>query len=156
MSKLLSTISLVFIICLVSNVQAEDRKAAIKGPITITSETLTADNKAHQATFEKNVIARTSEMTIYSDRMVVSYKEEGGEVTRIEATGNVRLHKENRLITAQSADYFADEEKVVFTGEPRAMDGENVVTGSKMTYYIKEDRSVVEKSKVVMKGKKDR
>ncbi len=44
---------------------------------------------------------------------------------------------------------------MIFTGEPRAVDGENVVTGSVMTYYIGEDRSFVEKSKVFLKSKKE-
>jgi lipopolysaccharide export system protein LptA len=135
---------------------AEDQKMKVKGPITITSESLTADNKAHTALFEGRVVAKTAEMTIYSDKMLVFYKEGSGDVTKIEATGNVRLVKGTRLITAQTATYYADEDKVVFTGDPRAMDGENVVTGTAMTYFISDDRSLVEKSKVFLKSKRDR
>jgi lipopolysaccharide export system protein LptA len=135
---------------------ADDQKMKVKGPITITSESLTADNKAHTALFEGRVVAKTAEMTIYSDKMLVFYKEGSGDVTKIEATGNVRLVKGTRLITAQTATYYADEDKVVFTGDPRAMDGENVVTGTAMTYFISDDRSLVEKSKVFLKSKRDR
>lgn len=134
---------------------AEDQKTKVKGPITITSESLTADNKAHTALFEGKVVAKTTEMTIYSDKMLVFYKEGSGDVTKIEATGNVRLVKETRVITSQNATYYADEDKVVFTGDPRAMDGENVVTGAVMTYFISDDRSLVEKSRVFLK-KRDR
>ena len=109
---------------------AEEQKMKVKGPINITSETLTADNKARTALFEGNVVAKTTDMTIYSDKMLVFYKEGSGDVTKIESTGNVRLLKGTRLITSQNAVYYADEDKVVFTGEPRAMDGENVVTGA--------------------------
>jgi lipopolysaccharide export system protein LptA len=135
---------------------ADDQKMKVKGPITITSESLTADNKAHTALFEGRVVAKTAEMTIYSDKMLVFYKEGSGDVTKIEATGNVRLVKGTRLITAQTATYYADEDKVVFTGDPRAMDGENVVTGTAMTYFISDDRSLVEKSRVFLKSKRDR
>ena len=135
---------------------AAEQKVDVKGPIVVTSETLTADNKAHTALFEKNVVAKTTDMTIYADKMLVFYREAGGEVTKIEATGNVRLLKGTRVITSRNATYHADEEKVVFTGEPRAVDGENVVTGSVMTYFITDDRSYVEKSKVFLKNKKDR
>lgn len=127
-------------------------KPQVKGPITVTSETLTADNKAHTALFEKNVVAKTPNMTLYADSMLVSYTEKGGNVSKIEATGNVRLYKDTRIISSQKAVYFADEDKVVFTGEPRAVDGENVVTGSTMTYFIAEDRSYVENSKVILKN----
>ncbi len=132
---------------------AEEPRTKVKGPITITSESLTADNKAHTALFEKNVVAKTTDMMINADWMLVYYKEDGGDVTKIEAKGNVRVHRESKMITAGELTYFADEEKIVFTGSPRAVDGENVVTGSRITYYTKNDRSVVENSKVILKNR---
>ena len=134
---------------------AEDQKARIKGPINITSESLTADNKAHTALFETNVVAKTTDLTIHSDKMLVHYKEDGGTVTKIEATGNVKVFRESRIITSKSAIYYADEEKVVFTGEPRAMDGDNVVSGTKIIYLMGNDRFQVENSKVTLKSNKD-
>jgi len=134
---------------------AEDQKARIKGPIHITSESLTADNKAHTALFEKNVVAKTTDLTIHSDKMLVYYEEDGGTVTKIEATGNVKVLRESRIMTSKSAVYYADEEKVIFTGEPRAMDGENVVSGTKITYFMNNDRFQVENSRVILKSKKD-
>lgn len=149
-------ISAVFLLFSSVNVFPEEQpQSKVKGPITITSETLTADNKAHSALFEKNVVARTTDMILYADTMLVFYKEGSGDVTKIEASGNIRLYKNNRLITSRNATYYADEDKAVFTGDPRAVDGENVVTGSVMTYYIGEDRSYVEKSKVFLKNKKE-
>lgn len=156
MLKRLLIISLIFFFSgAVSNSFSEDVKHKVKGPIIVTSETLIADNKANTALFEKNVVATTSEMTLYADKMLVFYKEQGGELTRIDATGNVKLHKDNSVVTSQAAVYYADQDKVVFTGSPRAVDGENVVTGSKMTLLIKEDRSIVENSKVFLKNKKE-
>jgi lipopolysaccharide export system protein LptA len=128
----------------------------VKGPITVTSETLTTDNKAHTALFEKNVVAKTPDMSMAADKMLIFYKEDGGDVTKIEASGNVKLIKDSRAITARDAVYYADEDKVVFTGEPKAIDGDNVVTGTTMTYLIKEDRSRVENSKVFLKNKKEK
>ncbi|MGC2063069.1 MAG: LptA/OstA family protein [Thermodesulfovibrionales bacterium] len=149
-------ISLSLLLLLGGNSFAETSRASVKGPITVTSESLTADNKAHTALFETNVVARTPDMSMAADKMLIFYREDGGEVTKIEATGNVRLIKESRVITAQNAIYYADEDKVVFTGEPKAIDGDNVVTGTKMTYLIKEDRSRVENSKVLLKNKRDK
>ncbi|MEW6107600.1 MAG: LptA/OstA family protein [Nitrospirota bacterium] len=128
----------------------------MKGPIIVTSEMLTADNKAHTAFFEKNVIAKTTDMTLYADAMLVYYNDKSGDVNKIEATGNVKLHKDTNVVTSQKATYYAGEDKVVFSGEPRAVDGENVVTGTKMTFFLKDDRTIVENSKVYLKNKKDR
>lgn len=155
--RIIISLSLLLLVLLIGgNSLAETSRASVKGPITVTSESLTADNKAHTALFEKNVVVRTPDMTMAADKMLIFYKEDGGEVTKIEATGNVRLIRETRAITAQNAIYYADEDKVVFTGEPKAIDGDNVVTGTKMTYLIKEDRSRVENSRVFLKNKRDK
>ena len=145
----------VFFLCFTIQAGAENKKESIKGPITITAESLTADNKAHTALFETKVVATTTNLTIQSDKMLVFYNEVGGDVTKIEATGNVRVLRESRIITAKAATYYADEETVVFTGDPRAMDGDNVVSGTKITYFMDNDRFHVENSKVILKNKKE-
>ena len=154
MLKRLLIINIIFL-CFQLQASAESQKANIKGPVTITSETLTADNKAHTALFEKKVVATTTNLTIQSDKMLVFYNEVGGDVTKIEATGNVRVLRESRIITAKAATYYADEETVVFTGDPRAIDGDNIVSGTKITYFMDNDRFRVENSKVILKNKKE-
>ncbi|GAB4405932.1 MAG: hypothetical protein OHK0032_00660 [Thermodesulfovibrionales bacterium] len=125
----------------------ENKPFETKGPVTITSSSLTADNIAHTALFEGSVIAKTDTMTIYSDRMLVYYNE-AGKITKIEAEGHVKVVRGERVITSEAATYFADDEKAVFTGQPKAVEGNNMVSGTKMIYLMKEDRSIVENSKV--------
>lgn len=134
---------------------AAEKPAKVKGPIVITSKTLTADNKANTAIFEQSVVARTAELTMYADKMLVFYDKDTGNVTKIDAEGAVKVVKRDRIITSQKATYFAEAEKVVFEGDPRAVQGENVVTGSTMTYLMGEDRFVVEDSKVFLVNKKE-
>jgi lipopolysaccharide export system protein LptA len=126
---------------------AEEKPFETKGPITITSVSLTADNKTHTALFEGSVIAKTETMVFYADTMLVHYTEDG-RVTKIEANGHIKLIKGERVITSDTATYFAEEEKVIFIGQPKAVEGANMITGTKMTYLLKEDRSLVENSKV--------
>jgi len=155
MLRQLSIVSILLFAVSAAVAFAEAPKPGLKGPITITSETLTADNKAHTALFERNVVAKTEDTTIYADRMLVFYTENGGQVSKIDAGGHVKLYKNTRVITSEKAVYYADEDKVVFTGEPRATDGDNIVTGTTMTYYMGDDRSLVEHSKVFLKNRKD-
>jgi len=145
----------VFLFVSVSQTFAEQATGKIKGPITITSGMLTADNQAGTALFEQSVVARTTNMTLYADRMLVHYDKGTGHVTRIDAAGSVRVAAKNRVIISEEAVYYADEEKILFTGEPRAVEGENVVTGKKMTYMMNEDRFLVEGSKVFLSNKKE-
>jgi lipopolysaccharide export system protein LptA len=120
---------------------------------------LTADNNAHTALFEKSVVARTTDMTIYADKMLVYYDVDTGDISKIESEGNIKLIKKTRIITSKEATYYAADkdnaERVIFSGEPRATDGENVVTGTKITYLLNEDRYLVENSKVFLKKRKE-
>lgn len=156
MLKRLLIISLLFIAISPLHSFSEETKPRLKGSIVVTSETLITDNKAHTAIFEKNVIAKSAGMTLYADKMIVYYREDSGDVTKIEATGDVKLQKDAKLIIAQRATYYTDKSEVVFAGYPRAIDGKNVVTGTKMTYFINEDRFSVVNSKVFLKAAKDK
>jgi lipopolysaccharide export system protein LptA len=124
-----------------------------KEPTVITSNSLTADNKAKTALFTGSVVAKKGDSTFYADRMLVYYVETGdGEnsnIDRIEATGHVKLVRNTRIITSGKMIYYAGEkERAVFSDKPRATENRNVVTGTVMTYYIKDDRSEVENSKI--------
>jgi lipopolysaccharide export system protein LptA len=124
-----------------------------KEPTVITAQSLTADNKAKTALFTGSVVAKKGDSTLYADRMLVYYVESGdGEnsnIDKIEADGHVKLVRNDRVITSGKAVYYAGaNERAVFTDKPRATENRNVVTGTIMTYYIKDDRSVVENSKI--------
>lgn len=133
---------------------AENKALDTKGTIVITSSTLTADNKAHTALFEGSVVAKTENMTLHSDKMLVYHARDTGRVTRIDAEGRVKLIKGEMVVTSKAATYFAEDEKIIFTGEPMAVEKGNVVTGTKMIYLMKQDRSIVENSKVFLENKK--
>jgi lipopolysaccharide export system protein LptA len=127
-----------------------NKPRGLEGPTVITASRLSADGNANTALFEGSVIAKNSDMTLFSDLMMVYYTA-NNDIDRIEAENNVKLVREDRVVTSEKATYFAKEQKIVFVGKPRAIEGQNVVTGSKMTYLIKEDRSIVENSKVYLK-----
>ncbi|TNF56004.1 lipopolysaccharide transport periplasmic protein LptA [bacterium] len=125
---------------------------AVKGDsIVITSQKLTADNKQKTAVFEGLVVAKTKDIFIYSDRMEVVYDNTEGRIKKIRAVGNVRVHNKNRAIFSEEALYFGEEGKIVFNGEPKAVEGENVITGTQIIYFLKDDRTVVKGSRVVLK-----
>ncbi len=130
---------------------ATSAPAAGRQPVEITAERLTADNRAHTAVFEGSVVARQGEVTLYADWMKVFYSG-SGDVREIRARGNVKLTKGGREITSEEAVYYRDEQKVVFSGNPVAAEGNGTISGSRMVYYLVDDRSVVEDSRVIIKG----
>ena len=146
----LSVISFFFFILSSSHAAETDAKKD-QVPTVITSESLTADNKAKTALFTGSVVAKKGDSTIYTDRMLVYYSEggSGSNIDKMEADGNVKLVRGERVVTSGKMVYYSGtDERAIFTESPRAAEGKNVVMGTKITYYMKDDRSVVENSKV--------
>jgi lipopolysaccharide export system protein LptA len=123
------------------------KKGLLNGPIVITSSTLSADSANNIAVFEGSVVASADDLTLHSDRMTVFYNSEG-DIEKIDASGNIKLVKDTRVLTSKKAIYVAEEAKITFTGEPMAVEGSNIITGSKIIYLVEEDRSIVHDSKV--------
>jgi len=119
-------------------------------PITITANTLTADNKNHTATFEGSVVAKTGDISMYSDRMIVYYDDSNKKIHKIVALGNVRVVKENRALFSDKAVYLDKDQKIIFSGNPRVVENNNVISGEEIIFYLKDDRAVVEGSRVTL------
>jgi len=123
------------------------------GPIIITSETLTADNKNSTAIFEGAVVAKTDDVTMRSDKMTVFYDNTKNKVTKIHALGHVTVNKEERALFSEEAIYLEGDKKIIFTGNPKAVDGENVISGTQIIFYLSDDRAEVQGSRVVLQNK---
>jgi len=143
-----------FVLLLVvhSTVPASSSAEKGKSPVVITSKTLTADNRNNKAVFEGNVIAKTEDITMHADRMIVFYDNSENKISKIHALGNVRVHKQERAMFSDEAVFIDSEKKIVFTGKPRAVEGDNVITGTKITFFLSDERAVVEGSRVILKN----
>jgi len=112
-------------------------------PIRIKSDELFTDNNRKMATFAGNVVARQGDVTIYADKLVVSYSEEGGEISTAEVFGNVRIIQGSRRAQSDHGIYDARQSKITLDGNPKVYQDNNVVSGTRITYYLDEDRSEV-------------
>ncbi len=142
----------IFILCFAAHA-APLIEQAEKKPIIITSQTLTADNKNNTAIFEGSVVAKTDDITIYSDKMTVFYDNSESRIKKIHAIGNVKVHRNERAIFSNEATYLDDEEKIIFTGDPKAVEGENLITGTQIIFFLKDDRALIEGSRVILQNK---
>jgi len=141
-------------ILLFSFSSATAAEKAEKTPIVITSQTLTAESNNKTAVFEGSVVATKEDLTIYSDKMTVFYDNSESKIRKIYAVGNVKVHKNERVIFSDEATYMEDEKKIIFTGNPRAVEGENVVSGTQITFYLEDERAYVEGSRVILQDQK--
>jgi len=114
-----------------------------KSPIQIKADELVTDNSTRTATFIGKVSARQGDIVIYSDKLVISYGGSGQDVEKVEAFGNVRIIQGNRHGEAAHAVYDNKTGKIILDGSPKVSQGEDVITGKTITYFVDEQKSVV-------------
>lgn len=112
-------------------------------PITVKSNEMTADNKGKTAFFSGKVVAKQGDITIFSDKLFVSYGDKGTGVEKVEAQGNVRIVQLNRTGFADQAVYDSRTGRIILTGSPRVVQGSDSVSGKVITYYVNDDKSEV-------------
>jgi lipopolysaccharide export system protein LptA len=134
----------------------QDPEKADGGPIVIKSQSLELDNKKRIVVFSGQVNATRDDMTMICEKLIVYYidqsanKESGKTDMRLDkivATGKVKMSRpDGALATAEKAVYYENDQKVVLTGRPVVKQGNDFVEGSRITLYLKENRSIVEGS----------
>ncbi len=144
---------------------AEDREKDIFGsfsgregkPTHITADRLEAYRAQEMATFSGNVVATQDDWVLHSDTLTFYFEksessgrggpgklEGGGEVSRIEARGRVRITQGERIVTGEKAVFYRMEQKAIVTGNPVLREGENVIEGDRVIVFMEEKRGVVE------------
>ncbi len=118
-----------------------------RAPIDISSDSVEADQKKNTVTFKGNVVAKQEDITLYANTLIILYDPNTKQLKEIVAIGNVKVVQRERRATGQRATFHQDENKVVLDGEAVVREGENVIRGEKITFYVNEERSVVEGGK---------
>ncbi len=118
-----------------------------RAPIDITCDTLEGNQKQNKVTFSGNVVAKQEDTTLYANMLVIYYYPDNKKLKEMVATGSVKVVQFNRRATSQKAAFYQEGNKIIFEGDVVVHDGENVVRGERITYYIDEERSTVEAGK---------
>jgi lipopolysaccharide export system protein LptA len=120
---------------------------ASHAPIDITSDTVEADQKTNRVTFKGNVVAKQEDTTLYANTLTILYDPNTKKLKEIIAVGNVKVVQLDRRATGQKATFDQDKNKVVLDGDAVVREGANVIRGERITFYVDEERSVVEGGK---------
>jgi lipopolysaccharide export system protein LptA len=142
-----------------------------EGPMAISSRSMTVKNLDHRIIFDHDVVVKKGDMDLQADRVEViltaSPNEAAGHalsalpgagaamlaednVERIEANGRVKVMQGGKTVTADQAVYHSANETIVLTGRPETWEDGYRIQGSRITILLKEQRSVVEESRVVI------
>jgi lipopolysaccharide export system protein LptA len=135
-----------------SNLDEKEIKSNL--PVQITSKKMVVNNQEKVMTFEGEVKVVKGDLTMTSNRVKVYFKNKSAslnrqEISLIEAEGNVHLVRGKREAKADKAEYHKEEEMIILTGSPEGWDNQYKVSGSKMTIFLKEDRSIIEESHIL-------
>jgi lipopolysaccharide export system protein LptA len=115
-----------------------------KDPIYITSDWMEVDQKKNTITYKGRVVTTQSEMTMRSETLTAIYDPEMKQMKQIIAEGKVNAKQGNRVATGDKAIFDEKAKTVTLTGNPVMRQGNSQVTGSRIIYYIEQDRAVAE------------
>lgn len=127
----------------VSYAATELPESAPKGPIDITADRLDVDEQSGTAVFTGQVVVTQGDMTVYADKLIVRRDQKTEQVEKIEASGGVRVVQQDRIATAQQAVFFQLEEKLILNGDAKIRQGQNMVSGEEIVFFLKDNRSLV-------------
>jgi lipopolysaccharide export system protein LptA len=135
-------------------------------PVVVTARSLFADNKTKVVTYKKDVVVKKGDITLYAEEVIINLKKDdkapskpkpgddifqgSGKIDTIVAKGNVKIIQQDKTATSDEATYYSETDKFVLTGKPRVWQGDNVLTGTKITYDIKDDTFQADEAKTVL------
>lgn len=124
-------------------------------PIVIHSDTLLFEQQQRLIIFEGNVKARSEDMKVDCQKMIVYLNEnpsgnasvESGRIEKIIALWDVVIiRSDGGIARAGKAVFYQNEEKVVLTENPSVQQGPDFAEGHRIVMYLKENRSIIEGS----------
>ena len=129
-------------------------------PVYVEADRMESDQQQDVVVFTGSVQAKQGDIVIHADEMTVNYstavpKKTGNEarddtitkkITTILARGNVKVVKGDWIATGNTMRYFSSERKVRLSGNAKAWQDQNRISGEHIIMYLDEGRTVVERS----------
>ena len=115
-----------------------------KQPTFIKADTLTVKSKDRHFTYVGNVEVDQTDMIMTSDTLDGDY-DKNNDITNMIAHSNVTILKgEDIRATGEQAVYNRDLDTMVLTENPEVQQSGSILTGDKVTIFMKENRSLAE------------
>jgi len=122
-----------------------------KAPINIKSNSMSLDYQNHSVLWTGNVHATQADSQLTSDQLRVNYFDKDfKQMKDMIADGNVRLSQGTRWATGKHGVMDQTKRTVILTGSPVAHDGNDQITGCKITVYLNTSQSVVDCAHAVL------
>jgi len=115
-----------------------------KDPIYITSDWMEVDQKKNTITYKGRVVTVQADMTMRSETLTAYYEPEMKQMKQIVAEGKVNATQGNRVATGEKAVFDDKAKTVTLTGNPVMRQGNSQISGTKVVYFIEQDRATAE------------
>jgi lipopolysaccharide export system protein LptA len=115
-----------------------------KDPIYITADWMEVDQSKSTITYKGRVVTTQADMTVRSNVLMAYYNPEMKQINQIVAEGKVNATQGNRVATGEKAVFDDKAKTVTLTGNPVMRQGNSQVSGSRVVYFVEQDRAVAE------------
>ncbi len=119
--------------------------AADEAPLDVRADRMELLQKKGLVRFEGHVVATQDDLTLRCTSLVARSRKDG-EVAEMTATGEVVVEAEGLRATAAKARWSKAEGTLVFTGNPRVVRGDDVLSGERIVLWPKQGRVVIERA----------
>jgi lipopolysaccharide export system protein LptA len=115
-----------------------------KDPIYINSDWMEFDQTKGTITYKGRVVTTQGDMTIRSETLIAEYTPDMKQIKQIVAEGKVNATQGNRVATGDKAVFDDQAKTVTLTGSPVMRQGNSQISGSKVIYFVEQDKAVAE------------
>ena len=115
-----------------------------KDPIYITSDWMEVDQIKNTITYKGRVVTVQADMTMRSETLIAYYDVEMKQMRQVVLEGKVNIVMGNRTATGEKAVFDDKAKTMTLTGNPVMRQGNSQVTGTKVVYFMEQDRAVTE------------
>jgi len=121
-------------------------------PVVVEADQMSSTEESNSVQFTGNVDTKQGDLRIISDEMTVYYNEKATQdkeantkqkIEKLVCVGNVEMSTSEWLGTSDEMIYYSGNRKIFLIGNAKAWQGENMVSGEKIVYYMDEGRSEV-------------
>ena len=102
------------------------------------------DQVKNTISYKGRVVTVQADMTMRSDTLTAYYDDNMKQMKQIVAEGKVNATQGTRVATGDKAVFDDSAKTVTLTGNPVMRQGNSQVTGTKVVYFVDQDRATAE------------
>jgi len=116
-----------------------------QNPIVVTADWMEADRQKNTIVYKGQVVAVQKDMTMRGDKLTALFDPSAKQMKQAVVEGrSVQIVQGDKIATGTKAVFDGAAQTVTMTGNPVIRQGNSEVSGERIIFYMKEDRSIAE------------